>query len=138
MVLYTVKITDFGLSKAIGGGLSEAYSLVGTRPYTAPEVLAGGSYDFSSDLWCLGVVLFILLAGRFPFNDIPEQQGQLDELVDGLNASEVARSTVTSLLQLDPLQRFGLEALCSHEWLQDEIGADRPERPLKRQRTKDA
>lgn len=52
MVFYTVKITDFGLSKAIGAGFSEARSTVGTRPYTAPEVLREDSHDFSSDLWC--------------------------------------------------------------------------------------
>lgn len=52
LVFYTVKITDFGLSKAIGAGFSEARSTVGTRPYTAPEVLREDSHDFSSDLWC--------------------------------------------------------------------------------------
>ena len=50
LVLYNVKITDFGLSKTVGG-LSMAQSLVGTHPYTAPEVFFGGPYDFSSDIW---------------------------------------------------------------------------------------
>ena len=35
----TLRITDFGLSKSVGTGHSEAYSVVGTHPYTAPEVL---------------------------------------------------------------------------------------------------
>ena len=39
-VLYTVKISDFGLSKSIAKGVSEPRSMVGTRPYIAPEVSA--------------------------------------------------------------------------------------------------
>jgi len=134
MVLYSVKITDFGLSKAIGGGISEAYSLVGTRPYTAPEVLSGATYDFSSDLWGLGVVLYILLAGRFPFNDVPDRQEELDRIVGSLPVSDGGRDLVSGLLELEPSRRLRLDAFCSHEWLQDEI--DRPHEPLlKRQRT---
>ena len=46
-----VKITDFGLSKHLAVGGSEAQSTVGSRPYTAPEVLGHGTHDFSADLW---------------------------------------------------------------------------------------
>jgi serine/threonine protein kinase/predicted RNA-binding protein YlqC (UPF0109 family) len=139
-VLYSVKITDFGLSKAIGHGISEARSLVGTHPYTAPEVTAGGpalQYDFSSDLWCLGVLLYVLLAGHFPFDSIAEQQCELDSIIERLHASEAARSVVCGLLQLAPEKRLTLDALCSHEWMRDatkEIPAPKDDRQPKRQR----
>ena len=53
LVLYSVKIADFGLSKAVGPGCSEARSTVGTAPYAAPEVMRDDdkSHDFASDLW---------------------------------------------------------------------------------------
>merc|ERR1712032_363034 len=135
LVLYTVKITDFGLSKAVGDGMSEACSLVGSRPYTAPEVLeGGGAYDFRSDLWCLGVLLYVLLAGHFPFSfdHIAAGQGELDAIVTRLGASESARSVVAGLLQLDASKRLTLDAILRHDWLNDGRDSDTSERPPKR------
>lgn len=132
LVWYTVKITDFGLSKSIGA-FSMAHSLVGTHPYTAPEVLAGGSYDFSSDLWCLGVLLYVLLTGHFPFDHIAAQQEELDVITEALDSTEAARSIVAGLLQLDPRVRLTLEAMCQHEWLERSAKSEALERPLKRQ-----
>lgn len=117
LVFYTVKITDFGLSKTVGAGFSEARSTVGTRPYTAPEVLREDLHDFSSDVWCLGVLLFVLLAGHFPFSKIPTAQEQLKPIVDKLKVSEAGKSVVLSLLQLEPRQRVDLPTLSRSEWV---------------------
>lgn len=124
IVLYNVKITDFGLSKAVEEGCSKARSVVGTREYVSPEVQSGREYDFSSDLWCLGVVLYVLLAGQFPYKDIPAKQDQLDRIVERLHSppckcGDGARAMLMGLLQLDPAERFSLEAITSHRWLQD-------------------
>ncbi|CAJ1356224.1 unnamed protein product [Effrenium voratum] len=127
--LYTVKITDFGLSKAIGAGFSEARSTVGTRPYTAPEVLREDSHDFSSDLWCLGVLLFVLLAGHFPFSKIPTRQEELVAIVGKLKISETAKSVVLGLLQLEPRQRIDLATLNRHEWISEVESQDESEKP---------
>jgi len=132
VVLYTVKITDFGLSKTVGAGLSEARSTVGTRPYTAPEVLREGVHDFSSDLWCLGVLLFVLVAGHFPFDHIASQQSELDAIVDRIKATEPAKNVLKSFLRLEPAQRLSLAVLEKDEWLLDDTSLTRPQ---KRQRT---
>lgn len=129
LVFYTVKITDFGLSKAIGAGFSEARSTVGTRPYTAPEVLREDSHDFSSDLWCLGVLLFVLLAGHFPFNKIPTKQDELQHLVGKLKISDLSKSVLLGLLQLEPLKRLDLAGLARHEWICETIMEDEEDKP---------
>jgi len=75
-----IKLIDFGLSKRFGPnaaandhtGLGQVsledkmHTIVGTPYYVAPEVLMG-SYNFSCDVWSLGVILFIMLCGYPPF-----------------------------------------------------------------------
>jgi len=134
LVLYRVKITDFGLSKAVGYGLSEAMSTVGTQPYTAPEVLREGSYDFTSDLWCLGVLLYVLLAGHFPFDKMVSSQLQLDEIASRLKVSKNAKSIVHGLLRLEPGKRVSLETVQGHEWLKVAAELAASERRPKRKR----
>eukprot|EP00403_Amphidinium_massartii_P007666 CAMPEP_0178384274 /NCGR_PEP_ID=MMETSP0689_2-20121128/7431_1 /TAXON_ID=160604 /ORGANISM="Amphidinium massartii, Strain CS-259" /LENGTH=769 /DNA_ID=CAMNT_0020004517 /DNA_START=114 /DNA_END=2420 /DNA_ORIENTATION=- len=134
LVLYKVKITDFGLSKAVGYGLSEACSTVGTQPYTAPEVLREGSHDFTSDLWCLGVLLYVLLAGHFPFDKMAPSQLQIDEIACRLKVSKAAKSIVAGLLRLEPGKRITLESIQNHEWLKVAAQLNATERRPKRKR----
>ena len=46
---------------------------VGTPLYNAPEVLEG-KYNLKCDLWSLGVVTFMLLSGKPPFNGKDTQE----------------------------------------------------------------
>ena len=110
---------------------------MGTRPYTAPEVLREDSHDFSSDLWCLGVLLFVLLAGHFPFAKIPFKQDELQMIVDKLKISDMSKSVVLGLLQLEPKQRTELATLSRHEWLCHQVESpDEAEKSEKPKRTR--
>jgi len=138
-VLYDVKITDFGLSKAIHGGQSEAHSVVGTRPYMAPEVedRESASYDFTSDVWCLGVLLYVLLAGQFPFDATPTAQIEVDRIVDRLRGSDDAKPILSGMLKLQPAERLSLGAVAGAEWLtgdNESTASAGPEPNTKRQR----
>ncbi|HEU5475492.1 MAG TPA: serine/threonine-protein kinase [Actinophytocola sp.] len=64
----TAKITDFGVSRAVGvGTLTATGMLAGTPAYLAPEVASGADADPRSDVFSLGATLYAALEGEPPF-----------------------------------------------------------------------
>jgi len=61
------KLLDFGAGKDLARGSTSATS-IGTRPYMAPEQIMGES-RLASDVWSLGVLLYLFSTGLLPFND---------------------------------------------------------------------
>lgn len=62
----TLKIIDFGTSTMFETGTT-LKTTHGTSYYIAPEVLAK-KYDARCDVWSVGVILYILLSGKPPFD----------------------------------------------------------------------
>ena len=65
----TLKVTDFGIAKAVEGDKAiVGGTAMGSVHYISPEQARGGFTDFRSDIYSLGVVLYEMLAGRVPFD----------------------------------------------------------------------
>ncbi len=60
-----IKIGDFGA--AVKSSASSAATVVGSPLYMAPEVLQGGVSSVQSDIYALGMTMYMLLAGRPPY-----------------------------------------------------------------------
>ncbi|MCP4658133.1 MAG: response regulator [bacterium] len=67
-----VKVLDFGIAKLVGDtvtsqNLTAEGFILGTPAYMAPERLVNEPYDGRSDVYSLGIMLFLMLTGRLPF-----------------------------------------------------------------------
>lgn len=74
-----IKVLDFGLAKLIGDGpesveldattepLTGRSHLPGTLPYMSPEQIRGEKVDHRSDIFSLGIVLYLMATGEYPF-----------------------------------------------------------------------
>mmetsp|Transcript_23396 Transcript_23396/g.29169 ORF Transcript_23396/g.29169 Transcript_23396/m.29169 type:complete len:736 (-) Transcript_23396:283-2490(-) len=69
---WRVKLSDFGVSRAVDNTLGVARTYVGTLVFMAPERVVGNDYSFPSDLWSLGLCLATVALGRVP---LPQNEG---------------------------------------------------------------
>jgi len=120
-----VKLADFGLANTLGQS-AKFMSFVGTTPYMAPEVLSGASYGCGVDMWSLGVLTFVMLAGYMPFSGKTEMQeiraivgGQyyFDERRGWAEISNSAKHFIANLLLQDPEARYTANQALQHPWI---------------------
>lgn len=127
--VFSVALADFGVSKMLKSGLSVARTYVGTPQYWAPEVRACGpmsesGYDHRVDIWSLGVVLYVMLAGEYPFREHGSQGGG-PEPPKPLKTSNAVKHLLAQLLSPDPRARMELADCLKHPWVgQDTWPAD--------------
>ena len=108
----TVKLGDLGLGRAFSSQTYEALSKVGTPLYMSPEVLDGRGYEWKSDIWSLGCLLYELATLRSPFKAEGDNLytlfkkisvGRFDALPD--HYSPQLQKLVASMIQIDPTAR---------------------------------
>ena len=116
-----IKIIDFGLSNTYENGqlLSTA---CGSPIYAAPEMLEGKSYKGSTvDIWSAGIVLYYMLSGTFPFEDISNDKLYKKILKGKFEFpkffSKNVKDLIKKILVVNPKNRISLKDIKSHPWV---------------------
>ncbi|XP_045465336.1 serine/threonine-protein kinase 33-like isoform X2 [Harmonia axyridis] len=120
---YFIKLSDFGLSviKTGTGIESMLHDCCGTALYMAPEMLSG-SYSHQCDVWAIGVIIYLLLYGVYPFFSSNEKELarkiMKDEVTYPLSKiSTDAVELIKQALKKDPAYRITSAEMLDSKWL---------------------
>mmetsp|Transcript_7905 Transcript_7905/g.23705 ORF Transcript_7905/g.23705 Transcript_7905/m.23705 type:complete len:186 (-) Transcript_7905:177-734(-) len=91
-----VKIGDFGLSRTLACGLTQAggqlaTTMCGTPSYCSPELVNGRPYGAASDVWAVGLLAYQIFTLRHPF--------------DGCSMNQLVRKIIGAAIDLSPLEK---------------------------------
>lgn len=126
-----VKLTDFGIARDLDTTLAMAGTFVGTVTYMSPERCSGGDYTLISDIWSVGMVVYELACGAYPFVDLSTFPAIFEALMDKpeprLAPEEYPAPLcdfVESCLQREESKRWDTPRLMDHEFVKT---AEKPE-----------
>ncbi|KAL5061907.1 hypothetical protein RYX36_023644 [Vicia faba] len=115
----SLKIMDFGLSSA-EEFTDPVIGLFGSINYVSHEALSQGKITTKSDMWSLGIILYILLPGYPPF--ISQNNRQKQQMILNGNfslyektwkgISQSTKNLISSLLTVDPDKRPTAQEMC--------------------------
>jgi serine/threonine protein kinase len=119
-----VKLTDLGIGKVCVG---KTYTVCGTTDYFAPETLRQSGHNRGVDWWALGVLLYIVMTGRFPFEaaDVMKTYRKIMKGFAKVNfpddVPEHCASLIRALCQKNPEERLtmgslGFQNFKDHPW----------------------
>jgi len=121
-----VTLIDFGLAYSFRKGRQHlCQDFAGSREYAAPEIILtyGPFSAVKADIWSLGVTLYALLFGCFPFGfdaktaETMISTGRHPEVTfPESEVSEEAIDLLSKMLQVDPDQRIDMESINAHPW----------------------
>ncbi|XP_074867754.1 myosin light chain kinase 2, skeletal/cardiac muscle [Carettochelys insculpta] len=123
---HMVKIIDFGLARRYNPREKLKVNF-GTPEFLSPEVVNYDQVSYSTDMWSLGVITYMLLSGLSPFlgdNDAETLNNVLaanwyfdEEAFEGI--SDEAKDFVSNLIIKEKSARMSAAKCLQHPWLND-------------------
>ena len=125
---YDIKITDFGFATYYNKD-TIINTLCGSPMYMAPEIITRNGYDYKSDLWSVGIIMYEMIHGYTPFNvhnfiDLIKEIKKKNIVVK-VEVSEECLELIYSLCKINPNERISWNDFFDHKWFNNnEIEAD--------------
>ena len=112
------KLTDFGWSNYMQGDIKRT-TVCGTPVYLAPEIINNQGHDEHVDIWCIGVLLFELIAGYSPWGgeDVQTVRYNICRLKirwPQHDVDEDAKDLISKILKYNPEERLTLRQMLAH------------------------
>ena len=111
------KLTDFGWSNYMQGDIKRT-TVCGTPVYLAPEIINNQGHDEHVDIWCIGVLLFELMAGYAPFqgDDVQTVRYNISRLKIKWpkDMDRDAMDLISKILKYNPEERLTLRQMLAH------------------------
>ncbi|XP_015085216.1 calcium and calcium/calmodulin-dependent serine/threonine-protein kinase-like [Solanum pennellii] len=126
-----LKIMDFGLS-SFEDFADPVVGLFGSIDYVSPEALSRDKITTKTDIWSLGVILYILLSGYPPFF-APSNRQKQQMILNGQfsfdektwkNISSSAKQLISNLLKVDPNMRPTAQQIVEDAWVRGELAKE--------------
>ena len=119
-----VKLTDFGIAKALESTADFSHTFVGSRNFMSPERISGKEYSYPSDIWSVGLVVYELATGKYPYGEGNDFLSQIAKIVDGPEPSLPSQvfskefvDFISICLKKDPSERASIQDLNNHPWI---------------------
>ena len=111
------KLTDFGWSNYMQGDIKRT-TVCGTPVYLAPEIINNQGHDEHVDIWCIGVLLFELMAGYSPWggDDVQTVRYNICRLKIRWprDMDRDAMDLISKILKYNPEERLTLRQMLAH------------------------
>ncbi|MCJ1403285.1 serine/threonine-protein kinase KIN2 [Xylographa trunciseda] len=116
-----IKIIDFGLSNLFSPR-NHLKTFCGSLYFAAPELLQARQYTGPEvDIWSFGIVLYVLVCGKVPFDDqsMPQLHAKIKKGIVDYPAwlSAECKNLISRMLVTDPKQRATLSEIMNHPWI---------------------
>ncbi|KAI6656891.1 Testis-specific serine/threonine-protein kinase 6-like [Oopsacas minuta] len=118
------KLADFGFSRKASFSKQKLETYCGSFLFASPEILRNKPYEgATSDIWSLGVILYLMLTGAMPFSEKEIWQIDSDNIPTLIHfphwprVSPLAENMVRQLLVFIPETRFKLLEIEDHLWM---------------------
>lgn len=116
-----IRLIDFGLSTTIEIPSPDIQrTACGSPAYAAPEIIVQDSYTESADIWSLGILLYLMTTGHFPF-DTSSVTKLLNDIVSApieipTNLSPELQNLLSKILEKNAKARISLIDIMRHPW----------------------